>query len=210
MLHTLIYILSLTITIRSLSLLQIVPRNVVRTLTVDNGAQWGDWHFPDFCAEGSFAVGYNQKIEPNQHSGDDTSLNAILLQCESVNGSLFGGQVRSGEGSYGDWTGWSGCNKQAGTHDFLTSFSLQVEPKQGDIHDDTAANYVKFMCRDFKSDIHQYELVYPPGHGNWGEYGGWSESCPVNSAICGIQTRVEEPQCDKDDTSLNDVKFFCC
>ncbi|KAL3837152.1 hypothetical protein ACJMK2_022530, partial [Sinanodonta woodiana] len=70
--------------------------------------------------------------------------------------------------------------------------------------DDTAANYVKFMCRDIKSDRHQYELVHPPGQGNWGDYGGWSESCPVNSAICGIQTLVEEPQCNGDDTGLND------
>ncbi|KAL3881707.1 hypothetical protein ACJMK2_028108 [Sinanodonta woodiana] len=205
MLHTLIYILYLTITIQSFILLHNVPRSVVKILTVNNGAQWGDWHYPDFCAEGSFAVGYSMKIEPNQHSRDDTSLNAILLQCESVNGSLFGGQVRSGEGLYGDWTGWSRCDNQAGTHDFLTSFSLQ-----GSHRDDTAANYVKFMCRDLKSDRHQYELVHPPGHENWGDYGGWSESCPVNSAICGIQTRVEGPQRGGDDTGLNDVKFFCC
>ncbi|KAL3837161.1 hypothetical protein ACJMK2_022539, partial [Sinanodonta woodiana] len=80
----------------------------------------------------------------------------------------------------------------------------------GGNQDDTAANYVKFMCRDLKSDRHQYELVHSPGQGNYGDYGRWSVSCPVKSAICGIQTLVEEPQCDGDDTSLNNVMFFCC
>ncbi|KAL3837151.1 hypothetical protein ACJMK2_022529, partial [Sinanodonta woodiana] len=107
-----------------------VIRLVVRILTVNNGATWGDWHYPDFCAEGSFAVGYKMKIEPRLYSRDGTGLNAILLRCESVNGSLFGGHAGSGEGSSGNWTGWSRCNNQAGAHDFLTSFSLQVEPKQ--------------------------------------------------------------------------------
>ncbi|KAK3576978.1 hypothetical protein CHS0354_005981 [Potamilus streckersoni] len=222
------------------------PRNVVKILTVANGGQWGDWHGPHFCADGSFAVGYNMKIELNQNAGDDSGLNAILLQCEFVEGSRYGGQVGSGEGTWGNWMGWTRCDNQAGAHDFLTSFSLQVEPSQackstiltyitmerstcltiafkscrktvsfeefrnGGAIDDTSANYVKFTCRDLTSDNNQTELAHPPGHGLWGSYGGWSESCPINSAICGIQTRIEASQHGGDDTALNDVKFFCC
>ena len=37
-------------------------RNVLKTLSVDNGAVWGDWHAPAFCAEGSYAVGYYMKV----------------------------------------------------------------------------------------------------------------------------------------------------
>ena len=37
-------------------------RNVVKTLSVDNGAGWGVWHAPAFCAEGSYAVRYYMKV----------------------------------------------------------------------------------------------------------------------------------------------------
>ena len=48
------------------------------------------------------------------------------------------------------------------------------------------------------------------GHGDFGSFGLWSESCPVNSAVCGIQARIEGPQGRGDDTALNNVKLFCC
>lgn len=41
-----------------------VPRNVTRTLRVSNGGDFGEWGDPDFCAEGSFAVGYDMKVSP--------------------------------------------------------------------------------------------------------------------------------------------------
>lgn len=44
----------------------------------------------------------------------------------------FGGTIESGEGSYGDWIGWTDCEK-FGVHKnqtYLTSFSLQVEGDQ--------------------------------------------------------------------------------
>ncbi|XP_071162934.1 vitelline membrane outer layer protein 1-like isoform X1 [Mytilus edulis] len=190
-----------------------VPRQHIKTIGVSNGGWWGDWHPPHFCADGFFATGYNMKIEGNQHGHDDTSLNAILLRCMGFD-NHYGGTIESGEGSYGDWIGWTDCEK-FGVHKnqtYLTSFSLQVEGDQGG-GDDTAANYIKFKCRDFDDDRDESELAHPPGHGLFGGYGGWSESCPTHSAICGIQTRIEGPQgggIHGDDTSLNNVKFFCC
>ncbi|KAK3596433.1 hypothetical protein CHS0354_033396 [Potamilus streckersoni] len=210
MFHTLICVASLFVTVQGSILERYFPRNVVRILSVDNGGQWGDWHEPDFCADGTFASGYKMKIEPPQGNGDDTALNAITLQCEDAKKSMYGGQVRSGSGYWGDWSGFSTCKFQTGTQDFLTAFSLQVEPPQGGSVDDTAANFVKFMCQDLPATKDQYELALYPGKGVWGSYGGWSKKCPMQSAICGIQTRIEKPQGKDDDTALNDVRFFCC
>ena len=76
--------------------------------------------------------------------------------------------------------------------------------------DDTAANYIKFHCRDFNTPGPEYEMAKAPGHGRWGHYGTWSESCPQDSAVCGIQAKIEAPQGGIDDTGLNDIKLFCC
>ena len=37
-------------------------RNPVATLTVSNGGKWGVWRGVSFCPQGSFAVGYNVKV----------------------------------------------------------------------------------------------------------------------------------------------------
>ena len=39
-----------------------VPRKVESILTVTNGGPYGDWHDPHFCAEGTYAVGYNMRV----------------------------------------------------------------------------------------------------------------------------------------------------
>ena len=49
------------------------------------------------------------------------------------------------------------------------------------------------------------------GGGYRGSYGDWSDSCPLGSAVCGIQTRIEPDQgFFGDDMGVTDVKLFCC
>ena len=80
--------------------------------------------------------------------------------------------------------------------------------KQGG--DDTAANFVGFMCRDFASLLSPSVLVLPPNHGTFGYWGHWSGRCGFNSAICGLRTKVEGNLGGRDDTALNNVEFYCC
>ncbi|VDI40301.1 Hypothetical predicted protein [Mytilus galloprovincialis] len=74
--------------------------------------------------------------------------------------------------------------------------------------DNTAANYVRFKCRNINSAGSGTTLGTS---GLWGDYGAWSEYCAVGSAICGLKVRIQLPQgVIIDDTALNDVQFFCC
>ena len=67
-------------------------------------------------------------------------------------------------------------------------------------------------CRDIASDSGEYEIdkTDTDKRGLWGDFGDWSESCQQDSAVCGIQVKLEGSQGDRDDTSLNDIKLFCC
>ena len=49
--------------------------------------------------------------------------------------------------------------------------------------DDTAANWVKFQCRDMQSNLNAEVLNMPPGHGLFGTFGGWSDHCGL-SRLC--------------------------
>ncbi|WAR17474.1 VMO1-like protein [Mya arenaria] len=150
-------------------------------------------------------------VETYQFTGDDTSLNAIKLICSDANGASFAKQtITSSVGPWGDWKGQVTCNQRPEVVMFLKAFSLQVESPQGN-GDDTAVNWAKFDCRDMQDSTPMEELNKDPGHGSFGTFGAWSESCRPGSAICGMMTRVEPVLTNTgDDTALNDVIFYCC
>ncbi|XP_045182593.2 vitelline membrane outer layer protein 1 homolog [Mercenaria mercenaria] len=183
-------------------------REIVETLHVDNGGIFGKWGQYDYCAEGTYAIGYDMKIESHRGSGDDTSLNGVRLVCADVDGHVNGEVIESTVGKWGSWADETMCSSRNGSPQFLTSFSLQVEPYMF-FKDDTSANYIKFTCRDYVGGSSN-ELAKPPGNGMYGNWGSWSRSCPSYSAVCGISTRVEGHVGIGDDTSLNDVHLHCC
>ncbi|CAC5418377.1 unnamed protein product [Mytilus coruscus] len=174
---------------------------------VSNGDAFGAWTTLELCPAGTYAIGYDMKIEPDQHGGDDTGLNSIKLICGSKDGH-YGSTVTSGQGSWGSWVGATMCSYND-TQTYLSSFALQVEELLPGDRDDVAATYVKFWCRDLDLN-REHEIAHPPGRASLGIYGNQSEKCNQGTAICGLQTNIEAPIFFGDDTALNNVKFFCC
>ncbi|KAM9450369.1 vitelline membrane outer layer protein 1 homolog [Clarias gariepinus] len=173
-------------------------------LFVDNGQRWGTWGLKEMCPNGYYAAGFSLKVAGYWESlliGDNTALNGIRLHC--VNSHRGSGPysdyatVQSDTGSWGKWTDIQWCNSG-----MLQSFQLRVEPYQGTMWDDTAANNIKFKCSGDDEEIKGAGM-------SWGDWGSWSDPC-TGTGICGIQTIVEEPKGVGDDTALNDVRFYCC
>ncbi|XP_025029497.1 vitelline membrane outer layer protein 1-like, partial [Python bivittatus] len=165
----------------------------VSVISVENGGPWGYWGKKEFCSHGH-ASGFVLKVEPYQggtRHEDDTALNGIRLFCDD---HKF---ISSTVGKWGAWSAIKYCNQGSK----LVAFSLRVEGPQG-LSDDTAANNIKFMCSN-REILESNSL-------EWGKYGSWSDTCNPMSFICGLQTKVEIVQGIDDDTSLNDVRFFCC
>jgi len=159
------------------------------------GGVWGDWSSIAMCPSGKLAFGFDVKVEGSQGGGDDTALNGIRLTC-GLNG-LPTSEITSGQGGWGSWRG----GKQCPQGEYLTGVRIMIEGKQG-AGDDTAGDNAAFRCTSSS------EMVI---HHN-AEFGTWSnlQMCPVDTAICGIQTRVEGSQGAGDDTALNDAIFVCC
>ncbi|CAH2272572.1 Hypothetical predicted protein [Pelobates cultripes] len=176
-----------------LSLFSLVTSDYA-VISVSNGGRWGNWGRIEWCPEGYVAKGFSLKAERKQGDGDDTAVNAISLNCVPHSKSYSAITITSLQGRWGTWTDYSYCS-----NGYLISFSLNVEPPQGN-GDDTAVNNIKFRC----SDGSVKEGVGLP----WGTYGEWSSSC--NYGICGILTKVEEVQGRGDDTALNDIQMSCC
>ncbi|XP_074926718.1 vitelline membrane outer layer protein 1-like [Chelonoidis abingdonii] len=119
---------------------------------------------------------------------DNTGLNGIRLHCSD------GTTIQSSMGAWGWWQRARYCPRG-----YLRAFSLGVQPRQ-DARDDVAATSLRVACSDG-------ELLA----GDAGDREGpWNHPC-LSGSVCGLQTRVEEPRGQREDsTALNDIRFFCC
>ena len=59
----------------------------------------------------------------------------------------------------------------------------------------------------FKYDL-QEDILYGNGRDD-GKWGDWSNKCPLNSGICGFETRFEGPDAFSN-SGVNDIVFYCC
>ncbi|XP_063305799.1 vitelline membrane outer layer protein 1 homolog [Pelobates fuscus] len=163
-------------------------------IEVPNGAQWGTWGTLDRCAPGTVAKGFTLKVQGMQGLYDDTALNGIRLHCVRCQSPHNEMTINSTVADWGKWGPTFWC-----PYGYLMAFSLRVEGSQGK-GDDTAANNIKLKCSD--GSILE-------GNGlSWGTYGDWSDNC--TTGVCGMESKVEDPQPVGDNTALNDVRFTCC
>ncbi|XP_067232584.1 vitelline membrane outer layer protein 1-like [Chanodichthys erythropterus] len=177
--------------------------NFVSLLTVTNGLEGGLWGQRELCPSGTYAAGFSLKVE-KPHVSDNTALNGIRLYCVSQTKDLLDSNedtfVQSDVGSWGEWTDAKWCPSG-----FLTAFQLRVQSAQK-LQDNTAANNIRFKCSQGEGT----DLLLQGDGTDRGEWGDWSPLCQ-GKGICGIRTRVEEPQGYlRDDTALNDVRMYCC
>ncbi|XP_061446232.1 vitelline membrane outer layer protein 1 homolog [Rhineura floridana] len=179
------------------------PKGVLEheaVIGVSNGGTWGSWGWQEMCPEDTYATGFSLKVESYQgEMKDDTALNGIRLFCtRGGHGDKREAHiVESQSGPWGHWLQPIWCPE--GT--YLVRFSLRVEQNRPGIQDVMGATNVRFACSGGAT---------LEGNGlSWGEYGGWSPSC--KRVLCGIQTKQEPVRgALRDDTALNDVRFYCC
>ncbi|XP_070607630.1 vitelline membrane outer layer protein 1-like [Erythrolamprus reginae] len=159
-------------------------------LKVPNGGRWGTWREIIFCPTGHIN-GFALKRQPSRSTwADDTgSLNSIRLECTD------GTTIETQSGRRGNWTEFHEC--PIGN---LVSFALNMAEDKG-LLDDMVAKNIQFRCKEGT-------VLMGLSH-NGQNFGPWSKHCRVGS-ICGIQAKTEEAQGRGDDTTLRDMKFFCC
>ncbi|KAK3848779.1 hypothetical protein Pcinc_044444 [Petrolisthes cinctipes] len=206
-------------------------RGVTGSIPTTNGLNRGDWGNIDLCPSGSYAFGLEIK-----YSGlgfvDDTSVNAIMLYCKSLTGSLTG-TIISSEGEYGQWQGLRSCP----TNKYLNGMRANVVPDQGTFGDDLGVDNIQMTCNDStildglngakesnakQVEVHHEEQIPDrvveflhlkidgkPSARDYGEWGSWG-SCSSGNLVCGLQTRFERESTITDDAAITDVIMFCC
>lgn len=169
-------------------------------LTAENHGPWGDYaKEPEKCSKGHFVTGYRVRVEAKQGSGDDTAMNSILLKCSN------GKEISSKKGFWGKWTKVHSCPKG----EKAAAFKLRVEAKQGS-GDDSALNAISIRCRKDGEGFTDKKPSITAHKGYWGSWSKHWETCPLETAVCGVRTRVEPKQGKGDDSAMNDIRLLCC
>ena len=170
----------------------------------ETDGHWGDWGKIEECPPGQYAYGYalkseQQIYEVNGVQGDNTAINAVKLLCRSPGANADDStQITSTEGEWGEYSSFVECDNM--NDNPMIGFTMRLESIQGP-GDDTAANELHFFCKDNQRITADASTTF----------GDWTADyfCPVGKVIAGIQTRVEAPQGEGDDSALNGVRFVC-
>ncbi|CAD5114759.1 DgyrCDS3805 [Dimorphilus gyrociliatus] len=172
-------------------------------LTHSNTLQFGDWKGYKYCSHGYFVNGIQLRVDPA--GGDDTALNNVRLECKRPYDNTTGTSVKSGTAQDGVWYGTSYCPDGM----YMVAFVVRLLPYKGPFSDDYGATDFKFRCRSYLNPHEATIDLHPPGGLTKGDWGSWSSSCNANSAVCGVESKIEISS-SLDKTGLNVVRFKCC
>jgi hypothetical protein len=84
----------------------------------------------------------------------------------------------------------------------VVGFRLRVQPPQGALRDDIAADAVEFKCSDLRSVLN---TPNPLGLGEWSDW----RLCPADAALCSFRIRYEQDSV-LDNTAMGDLEVGCC
>nr|XP_056708105.1 vitelline membrane outer layer protein 1-like [Euleptes europaea] len=165
------------------------PPNDKQVISVEKGGPQGIWGRPEFCPEGTCANGFKLQVHSPAHGTDKTGVNGVKLRCSDLSA------VTSTVGPWGAWSAARLCSDGN-----LDSFALQTQDATS--HDNMAVTNVVFTCSSSRKPLAGDGLAE-------GVLGDWSNRCH-EGGICGIRTKVQNPQEHEDETALNNVQFYCC
>jgi hypothetical protein len=179
-----------------------VPPRADHVATVQvHGGFWGSYSScMSYCPAGSYTYTVFAKSESSQGAGDDTALNGVKLQCADLRTGAATGVITSKTGGWGSWGSGASVNPLLTGNPFTTARMRMEGPIAGD---NTAANAIQMTALSGNT-------ATPGGQRGWGDWQLFTTRCPIGTAICGINTRVEGSQGLGDDTALNGITFACC
>ncbi|CAF1120143.1 unnamed protein product, partial [Rotaria sordida] len=163
---------------------------------------YGDYHNFEYCPKGSWAYGFQQRVEKPQGSSDDTALNAIRLYCKKKDGTVTG-SISSYDGLWGDWSPNVYCLEN---NQFMASAVLKIELVTI-FEDATGVNDFKSRCRDTATGYTGNGLLQANNGGSWGDWTS-EETCPKGTAICAISSKFDHD--GGDDEGMTQASFICC
>jgi len=208
MLATVLFLFTSQLSLSScLAIPEGTQRPYTAEITPEAGSSWGNWGNSEFCPSGSWAAGFQLKVEDSCGlMCDDTALNGVKLLCVDSSGFATG-EATSFIGGYGHWKNHLKCQPHGGynvsyIHDvqFRSEHETRIDANSRHV-DETAGNNLNGACLGGDTLV-----------GDGESFGIWSHyvRCPTNSAICGLKTQVESSQGMSDDTALNQITFYCC
>jgi len=166
-----------------------------------NITRWGDWGRWEYCAEGTFAIGFKLKGLNFVYARDQVGMLGIRLYCGKPGSKSYwkNQSISSTVGHVHDST-WGITNRCHGG--LLIGFNLMGEENRGS-RDDAGATNIRMRCSNQNVGTILGDLQ--PLLGIWGRE---DKVCSTKQAICGIQTQVERSA--NDISGLNNVRFLCC
>ena len=179
--------------------------NIQNNLLTDVIGEGGNgyWKDVELCPKETYANRFALKVEPDQGTTqDDSALNGVKLYCTSFDHKKSG-EVTSGVGKRGSWKSPLECSRG-----FFNG--LRFKAMDGSTSGDSGGANVDMACNSG---------INLQGDGMNGEdWGPWSSRtyCPPESAVCGIQTKIDNPSesCQmrrfNDESGLTNIKVICC